>query len=211
MNIFKILILTVVSATLALATDIVLISKDIYLNNNGEMERLTYTGNIYGATFSPDKKSVAYVELVSNSNHHYGEREAIPTQIALYDLNSKKKKVILKEKQNIDPKKTLESFSSPIFSSDGKVLYFSSGAWVTSGAIYSIDLTTFQTKFIIDGNSLAVVKSGDRKDYIIVSRHQYFVDPEGGSYDFDWLVSPSGNIIGLVNRRDSFDILKSYE
>lgn len=186
------------------ALDLVLTSKNIYLSNMGNVVQLTFKGNASYPILSPDEKSIVYIRTVPKNSYEYKGEDSIPTEIVLMDLESKQEKIILKEKPSTDPYKTLRDFSEPIFSSDGQIVYFLSNAWVTSSAVYALDLKTLKTQFIIDGNDLAIIKSGDYKNYIIIDRHQYFVD--GGSYDSSWLVSPNGKVIGQVRDRNSYEL-----
>jgi len=183
--------------TLLSASELVLISKNIYLSNMGNLIQLTSQGNASYPILSPDEKTVVYIKTIS-------KKDSIQTEIVFIDIESKKEKVILKEQPSTDPYKTLKDFSEPIFSSDGQIVYFLSGAWVTSSAVYALDLKTLKMQFIIDGNDLAIIKSGDYKNHIIIDRHQYFVD--GGSYDYSWLVSPDGKVIGQVRDRNSYEL-----
>jgi Tol biopolymer transport system component len=200
-KIFFLLILMTVSLS---ALDLVLTSKNIYLSNMGNVVQLTFKGNASYPILSPDEKSIVYIRTVPKNSYEYKGEDSIPTEIVLMDLESKQEKIILKEKPSTDPYKTLRDFSEPIFSSDGQIVYFLSNAWVTSSAVYALDLKTLKTQFIIDGNDLAIIKSGDYKNYIIIDRHQYFVD--GGSYDSSWLVSPNGKVIGQVRDRNSYEL-----
>ncbi|MDY0265414.1 MAG: hypothetical protein RBR12_09585 [Sulfurospirillum cavolei] len=197
MKITNIFLLSILMTTLLSASELVLISKNIYLSNMGNLIQLTSQGNASYPILSPDEKTVVYIKTIS-------KKDSIQTEIVFIDIESKKEKVILKEQPSTDPYKTLKDFSEPIFSSDGQIVYFLSGAWVTSSAVYALDLKTLKMQFIIDGNDLAIIKSGDYKNHIIIDRHQYFVD--GGSYDYSWLVSPDGKVIGQVRDRNSYEL-----
>jgi hypothetical protein len=101
----------------------------------------------------------------------------------------------------------ISSISEAKFSTDNKYLYFTDSlAYVTSGAIYSINLTTKEIGFIGGSNYLDVIKKGKYKDYLILNKHKYF--PAGGSYDYYYVVNPKngeeikpiGNsLVGLSN------------
>ncbi|DAB36343.1 MAG TPA: hypothetical protein CFH80_05305 [Sulfurospirillum cavolei] len=203
MKIAKIFLLSILMTVLLSASELILISKNIYLNNMGNSVQLTFKGNASYPMLSPDAKSIVYIRTFLHNGYEYKEEDSIPTEIVLMDLESKQEKVILKEQPSTDPYKTLKDFSEPLFSSDGQIVYFLSSAWVTSNAVYALDLKTLKTKFIIDGNDLAIIKNGDYKNHIIIDRHQYFVD--GGSYDSSWLVSPNGKVIGQVRDRNSYE------
>ena len=202
MKIVKIFLLSILMTVLVSASELVLVSKNIYLKNVENITQLTFKGDASYPMLSPDGKSVVYIKTLLNDS--IKKEDSIPTEIVLIDLDSKQEKVILQEHSNPDPYKTLKDFSEPLFSSDSQVVYFLSSAWVTSNAVYALDLETLKTQFIIDGNDLAVIKTGNYKNHIIIDRHQYFVD--GGSYDYSWLVSPHGKIIGQVRDRNSYEL-----
>ncbi len=59
--------------------------------------------------------------------------------------------------------RTLGSFGQLVFSPDGVLLFFSSAAWVTSGAAHVVDLATGKEKFLFDGAVEAAIVSGAYK------------------------------------------------
>ena len=204
MKIAKSFLLSILMTGLLSASELVLFSQNIYLKNTENITQLTFKGNASYPILSPDGKSIVYIRTVPKNGYEYKGGDSIPTEIVFMDLESKQEKVILKEEPSTDPYKTLKDFSEPLFSSDSQILYFLSNAWVTSSAVYALDLKTLKTQFIIDGNDLAIIKSGDYKNYIVIDRHQYYVD--GGSYDYSWLVSPNGKVIGQVRDRNSYEL-----
>jgi len=90
----------------------------------------------------------------------------------------------------------IESFGrmyESVFSLDNKTVYFTTYAWVTSSAVFSIDLATRKLTYITDGNSLSVVQNGPYKGMLIVSKHRYYDAPNYGSYDHDYIVNLKGD------------------
>lgn len=88
------------------------------------------------------------------------------------------------------------------FSPNSKTLYFETSAWVTSGAIHSVDVDGNHLRFVTDGSELRVVQSGPYKDNIIVNQHRYRFrgDVPLGSYNWDWLFTPTGKQIKLYKK-----------
>ena len=90
------------------------------------------------------------------------------------------------------------------FSPDSKTLYFETSAWVTSGAIHAVDVDGNHLRFVTDGSELRVVQSGRYKGDIIVNQHRYRFkgDTPLGSYNWDWLFTPTGKQIKLYKKID---------
>ncbi len=83
------------------------------------------------------------------------------------------------------------------FSSDGKELYFLCAAYAVSGAVLAIDLHSKGIRYVVDANSLEVVKDGKWKGNLIVQRHKY--KKEGGAYEIRCVVSPQGKELKELN------------
>jgi hypothetical protein len=95
-----------------------------------------------------------------------------------------------------DINKVIASFEDVSFSSDGKVVYFVTLAWATSGAVHAVDTTNRKLRFVMAGSGVEVVPSGEYKDCLLVEQHRYFIG--GGSYDWIWLFRPDGKEVGPV-------------
>ncbi len=77
------------------------------------------------------------------------------------------------------------------FSLDNSRIYFSVSAWVTSGAVFYVDLKTKEVRYFVPGNLSGVIKNGEyRSDLLIYQRDHpkdvavystYVVDPTTGS------------------------------
>ncbi|MCH1923036.1 hypothetical protein L9G15_26855, partial [Shewanella sp. A3A] len=74
------------------------------------------------------------------------------------------------------------------FSADGRLVYFVTPAWATSGAVHVVDTTNRKVRFIVPGDGLHVMHTGEYRDHLLLSQHRYFLG--GGSYDWIWLFSP---------------------
>jgi hypothetical protein len=117
-------------------------------------------------------------------------------QLLLIDVSGNNAHAIVLPHEHEDPKQNLTALNNPVFSLNGKAVYFMSAAWATSDAIHVVDLATNKQRFVTDGNSLELVPSGKYKNYLIVSKHKYHKG--GGSYEDFWLVSPKGKAIKLL-------------
>ena len=79
------------------------------------------------------------------------------------------------------------------FSTDGKLVYFSTPAWTTSPAIHVVDTTTRQEHFVID--SVERVASTGDGDRLIVTRRD--ADDKGVFHDI-FMVTPEGKLVGRL-------------
>lgn len=95
-----------------------------------------------------------------------------------------------------------------MFSNDGKTLYFMDNrAYVTSGEVYSINLSDKKINNLGTSNYLDVIRSGKYKDYLIFYKHEYI--PSGGSYNYYYVVNPvSGEKVRSIG--DTLDSLDDF-
>ena len=146
---------------------------------------------------SPDKHSVAYIQAAPGAKISTGLGDADPNQVWLLDTRTHSKTRLVVGKSSDDMKQVLGGLSHPVFSADGREVYFLSSAWATSDAVHAVDIKTHQVRYITDGNSLSVLQKGRYRGNLIVNKHKYRPN-EGGAYDADWLVSPSGREIKML-------------
>ncbi|EBJ6950738.1 hypothetical protein DYJ22_09245 [Salmonella enterica] len=116
--------------------------------------------------------------------------------IGVYDMEHEKKSTLLTTKHSEKPEKELSGFSNLILSPDNNTLYFHTDAWVTSPAIYKMDLKTYKPHYIVDGYLHCLVRTGKYKGDLIVSQHRYYV--QGGTYNPISLFTPQGKKLGVV-------------
>lgn len=181
------------------------IGDDKYEAIRQEMTLKTY----YGAqktnlAISSDKKSLAV------------HKDAFKGDITLSelwfrDVKTGKEDLLIKsgptESLNlVDAPDEISGIYSAVFSGDGKTLYFTDQlAYVTSGAVYSINLETKKINFISGTNYLDIVKTGKYKDFLILNKHKYI--PGGGSYDRYYAVNPNTGeeVRDIGNNLENFD------
>ena len=154
-----------------------------------DKNKKTETDSILALT--PDGRKGAFIRSQKRSGPDTEGSSPTIDQIWLYDKASATSKLIVQgTENNPEPENMLESLGSLVFSPDGLYLYFSSAAWVTSGAIHRYDLSSGKEKFISAGNGLQVIPSGKYKGFLVTSLHKYFNG--GGSYDYFYLLTPDG-------------------
>lgn len=162
-----------------------------------------------GLSYSPDSAMVAFVRptparLIPTA---LGSVEATELWVAHRDGSFARRVVV--GKSTDDPRNVLADLSSPAFSPDGRRVYFLSTAWVTSGAVHMVNLSTRQSQYIAAGNSLDVIVSGEYAGCLLVGQHRYWM--AGGSYDWLWLLTPTGKDVGPVVDDDTDAVQRLVE
>lgn len=80
------------------------------------------------------------------------------------------------------------------FSDDNKEIYFLNAAFAVSYAVLAIDIKTRKIRYVIDGSTLELIRTGKWKGKLVVSRHKYKPNG-GGAYEARCLVTPEGKEI----------------
>ncbi|MBT3191929.1 MAG: hypothetical protein HN341_05180 [Verrucomicrobia bacterium] len=178
-------------------------------NKARNVMRLTSSGKDHSPVLSPDGRSVAFLRKSSNVAYLPASGEAdgdgnrlLADQVWMVDLGTGKEMLLVADRMpgegdvTEELKKTVGVVSALCFSPDSRNLYFTTWAWVVSGALHAVDLRTGTERFVTDANSVEVVQSGDHAGCLIVRKHKYFLG--GGSYDWYWLIDSQGREIGLI-------------
>jgi len=137
---------------------------------------------------SSDKTKIVFVRDIGDHKACLGEAclgegYYIYNQLVIKDLSNDKENIIVQSGKFTNlkisnlPKKypfdTIAGMGTPIFSSDDGYIYFIASAWSTSGAIFSVNLKTKEIKYITDGMSLELIKTGEFKGNLIINRRHY--------------------------------------
>lgn len=120
--------------------------------------------------------------------------------------------VLLRSFASTRPERQLCGFTEKQFNSDGRLLYFLTPGWVTSGALHVYDFKTQKERFVVAASGLFVLNKckGAHKDRLAVMRHKYFVF--GGSYDWYWLYDPkTKKEIGPLGEIEDKELAKQAE
>jgi dipeptidyl aminopeptidase/acylaminoacyl peptidase len=167
----------------------------VLVEASGKKRKLTSTGQDSQPSLAPDGKAVVFVRRGSGKvDSASGEVEA--NEIWWIDSAAAKPRKLVSSAASDDPKKFLGALQAPQFSPDGKMVFFMSAAWATSGSIHKVDVATGKEQFVAPGNSLEVITRGDYKGRLIAEQHKYFLG--GGSYDWLWLLEPDGREVGPI-------------
>ena len=117
-----------------------------------------------------------------------------PTELWQKDAQGKNLSLLVKCRNSDEMSEVIGGFWNLQFSTDGKLVYFTTPAWTTSPAIHVVDTTTGKEHFVIDGwlDRLASTLDGDR---LIVSRQD--ADDIGVFHDI-FMVTPKGKLVGRL-------------
>jgi hypothetical protein len=191
------LILCCVSAAPAFAQTVSVKDGNIqFTDKAGQTTALTSSGRDSGPVLAPDGKWIAFVRRVDGKKIATGSDEADPTELWQVRTDGKEASLLVKCRAAEKPESLIAGFENLQFSTNGKLLYFVTSAWATSGAVHVVDTTNRNERYLFPGNNLKVVTSGEYKDCLLVQQHKYFV--ASGSYDWFWLLRPDGKEVGPV-------------
>jgi hypothetical protein len=163
---------------------------------SGETRTLTNTGHDSEPILSPDGKWIVFVRTIPGKKISTGLGDADVTELWQIRADGKEQTVLVRSKDSDKMETVLAGFSKPQFSTNGKLVYFLSEAWATSGALHVVDTTNSKQHFVCPALEFEVVPSGEYRDCLLVAQHRYFIG--GGSYNWFWLLRPDGKEVGPV-------------
>jgi hypothetical protein len=167
-----------------------------FTDKAGKTTAITSSGRDSAPVLAPDGKWVAFVRKVDGKKVATGSDEEEPTELWQVRIDGKEPSLLVKCRAAEKMESVIGGFDSVQFSTNGKLLYFVTPAWATSGAVHVVDTTNRKERYLFPGNNLKVVPAGEYKDCLLVQQHKYFVG--GGSYDWFWLLRPDGKEVGPV-------------
>jgi Tol biopolymer transport system component len=176
---------------------------------DAKIAQLTKDAKLTDLTESPDGKWIVFVKksnYIIPSNCFYFSQKGDQAD-EIWILNTKEittKLLVAPHFSCRDASKIIIDPHNLQFSPNSKTLYFETSAWVTSGAIHAVDVDGNHLRFVTDGSELRVAQSGPYKGDIIVNQHRYRFkgDTPLGSYNWDWLFTPTGKQIKLYKKED---------
>lgn len=177
------------------------------INKAEKIKELTQDVNSLNPIYSSDGRWIAFIKksnyTVPDSCFFAFEKGDRADEIWIIDTATVTKRLLVAP--HFDCKDVSKIILDPHnlqFSPDNQTLYFETSAWVTSGAVHAIDVNGKHLRFITDGNELHVVQSGSYKGDLIVNQHRYRFkgDTPLGSYDWDWLYTPTGKQVKLYKK-----------
>ncbi|HEV2804555.1 MAG TPA: hypothetical protein VGW57_06435 [Chthoniobacterales bacterium] len=172
-----------------------------FTDKSGKTTALTSTGRDSDPVLAPDGKWVAFVRKIDGKKIATGSDEVDPTELWQVRVDGKEPSLLARCRDAGKPESLIGGFNNLQFSANGKLLYFSSPAWATSGAVHVVDTTNRKERYLFPGNEIKVVTAGEYKDCLLVQQHRYFIG--GGTYDWFWLLRPDGKEVGPVGEDTS--------
>jgi hypothetical protein len=172
-----------------------------FTDKSGKTTALTSSSRDSNPILAPDGKWVAFVRKVDGKKIATGADEVEPTELWQVRVDGKEPSLLVHCRDAEKMESVIGGFENLQFSTNGKLLYFVTPAWATSGAVHVVDTTNGKERYLFPGNDLKVVKSGEYKDCLLVQQHRYFVG--SGSYDWYWLLRTDGKEVGPVGEDTS--------
>jgi hypothetical protein len=187
-------------------------SGNIFVERGGATKPVTKSGRDSEPVLSPDGTFVVFTRAGdTKGSDGMGCRDSGDTLMRV-GVDGAREIVLLRSFASTRPERQLCGFTAKQFNSDGRLLYFLTPGWATSGALHVYDFRTQKERFVVDASGLAVLSKckGEHKDRVAVMRHKYFVF--GGSYDWYWLYDPrTKKEIGPLGEIDDKDLAKQAE
>jgi dipeptidyl aminopeptidase/acylaminoacyl peptidase len=168
----------------------------VIAGTSGEVKTLTTSGHDSDPALAPDGKWIVFVRAIPGKKISTGSGGADATELWQIRADGKEATLLVRPKEGGRDENPLSGLSKPQFSANGKLVYFMSQNWATSGALHVVDTTNGKEHFVCPALEFEVVPSGEYKDCLLVQQHRYFIG--GGSYDWFWLLRPDGKEVGPV-------------
>jgi hypothetical protein len=163
----------------------------LYDQGDGTQRQITDLHMDGQPALSPDGRTIAFIRIEREATEK-GEPDITALWIADGPTGSVRR--LLGPNSNADPKLGLQSIYRPSFSLDGHFVYVLVDAWATSNAVHQVKVESGAERFVIDGNSDKVIRTGPYRGYLLVMRHKYYTPPKMGSYDPVDVVRPDGHV-----------------
>lgn len=175
-----------------------------FTDQTGKTTAVTSSGRDSNPLLAPDGKWIAFVRKVDGKKIATGSDEVDPAELWQVRVDGKEATMLVRCRESEKVESLIGGFDSLQFSPDGKLLYFVTPAWATSGAVHVVDTTNRKERYLFPGNNLKVVAAGEYKGCLLVQQHRYFIG--GGSYDWFWLLRSDGKEVGPVGEdTESFE------
>lgn len=81
---------------------------------------------------------------------------------------------------------------------NGGYIYQQVCHWATSGDIVQVRISDGRRREVTSGNSLAVIRNGPWRGFLLIRKHKYYTAPKFGSYDSMWVIRPDGKEMFVV-------------
>jgi hypothetical protein len=132
-----------------------------------------------------------------------GDCEA--TELWSRDTRKGQEYLLVRGRVGAEAEKIIADIQAPVFSPDFGTVYFLSAAWAVSSAVHKVDIRSRTESFVIDGNSVFVIRTGPLRGMLLVDRALIKSDQNGNSLgrrSYLWLVSSDGKPIREIGDLD---------
>lgn len=162
---------------------------------------------------SGDNKKVVFIRDTGDhrSSKDFAEGTDVYNQIVLLDRDSQKEDVIVQSGNLTNfkiynlpddyPTDRIYGIENLLLSKNGDKAYFATMAWLTSMAVFSVDLKTKELTYITDGKPIEITTQKNYQEDLIVNRRKRIEDKNGGYEEYCNFVvnSSNGKIIKDLN------------
>ena len=170
---------------------------NIYIRDDAGQERqLTSSGRDSNPALDPQGKWVVFVRALAGKKIASGAGEHDAAELWQVRADGKEPLMLVRTRQSDKMENVIAGFDEVQFSADGRLVYFVTPAWATSGAVHAVDTTSREERFVVAGDNLKVLHSGKYRDHLLVQQHRYFLG--GGSYDWFYLFTPDAKEVGVL-------------
>src|SRR3954470_3772875 len=112
-----------------------------FTDKSGKTTALTSSGRDSNPVLAPDGKWIAFVRKVDGKKIATGSDEVEPTELWQVRVDGKEPTMLVRCRDSEKPESVIGAFENLQFSTTGKLLYFVTPAWATSGAVHVVDTT----------------------------------------------------------------------
>lgn len=170
---------------------------NIFLRDaSGQERQLTSSGRDSNPVLAPDAKWVVFIRGLTGKKIASGAGEHEAAELWQVRADGKDPVMLVRTRGGDKIENIIAAFEDVQFSSDGRRVYFVTPAWATSGAVHVVDTTNRKERFVVAGNGLRVLHTGEYRDHLMLAQHRYFLG--GGSYDWFYLFTPEGKEVGVI-------------
>ena len=113
------------------------------------------------------------------------------TELWLTTPDKSTPELIVRGHADPDMEKIICNITDPALSPDNRFIYFLSDAWVVSGSLQKVEISTKNVSFVIDACGFEIIKTGIFEGLLLVDRH---LIEDKGRASYLWLVSPDGKL-----------------
>jgi hypothetical protein len=143
---------------------------------------------------SPDGKWIVYVKPVTGEPIGTGLDDFPPSELWQVDSNGRHPTLLVRCHESFDHEMStvVAQFNELRFSPDGRLVYFETPAWATSGALHVVDTTTGREHFICSGGI-----DSFRGNNLVTEESVY----RGHGHQLQkFLRSPEGKMLGTLSQ-----------